>query len=181
MLALAVALAMDALAVSVAVGLRLGEITSRHVFRIAFHFGLFQALMPIIGWSVGSSMASRLEAVDHWIAFALLVGIGGKMFWESRSDDEPEDTADPTRGWSLVVLSIATSIDALAVGFTLALLNESVWVPAVVIGLVAAGLSWAGIGFGARIGRRWSRVADLAGGTILILIGTRILLSHLAA
>ncbi len=170
---------MDALAVSLAVGLRLGRITSRHVFRIAFHFGLFQALMPIIGWSVGSSLAKYLQTVDHWIAFVLLAGIGGKMLWESRAEDDTADGADPTRGWSLVILSIATSIDALAVGFTLALLHVSVWFPAVVIGLVAAGLSWAGIGFGARIGRRWSRVADAAGGTILILIGLRILVSHL--
>lgn len=179
-LGLAVALAMDALAVSIAAGLRVGEVTPRHVFRVAFHFGLFQFLMPVIGWSVGLGVAGWLEAFDHWIAFGLLAGVGGKMLLEAGSDSEHEGT-DPTRGWSLVVLSVATSLDALAVGFTVALFQVSVWFPSVIIGLVAGGLSWFGICCGSRLGTRWTRWADVAGGLILILIGTRILVSHLAA
>ena len=113
------------------------RVTPRHIFRVAFHFGLFQALMPLIGWFVGQSFATYVKSVDHWVAFGLLAFIGGRMLWESRKETEEQTDLDPTRGWMLVMLSVATSIDALAVGLSMAFLGINIWVPAIVIGLVA--------------------------------------------
>jgi len=176
LLGIAVGLAMDAFAVSAAVGLRLASVTPRHVFRLGFHFGLFQFLMPIIGWTVGAPLSDRLGAFDHWAAFGLLSYVGGKMLWEAR-DERPRraSRSDPTRGLSLVALSVATSLDALAVGISLARLGTSIWTASVVIGLVAALLSALGIAFGGRIGARRGRWAEIAGGAVLILIGISIL------
>jgi manganese efflux pump family protein len=178
-LGIAVGLAMDALAVSVAAGLSLDRVTPRHTFRIAFHFGLFQFFMPILGWLGGNVLAPYIGAWDHWIAFALLGCVGGKMLWEAGGERRPGDKADPTRGLMLVTLSIATSIDALAVGASMAMIHVPVWGPSVVIGLVAATLSAIGITFGRRIGTRWGYWAEIAGGCVLLVIGTRILISHL--
>jgi putative Mn2+ efflux pump MntP len=154
-------------------------VTVRHTFRIAFHFGLFQFLMPVIGWMAGHWISGWVSAWDHWIALVLLGYVGVKMLWEAR-EGKPADARDPTRGWLLLTLSVATSIDALAVGFSLAMLDVSIWMPSIVIGLVAALLSGLGIVFGARIGARWGRTALIAGGTVLILIGLKILLDHTA-
>ncbi|MBN1912019.1 MAG: manganese efflux pump [Pirellulales bacterium] len=181
LLAIAVALAMDAMAVSIAVGTRLVEITPRHVFRLAFHFGLFQAMMPVIGWTAGWSLAEVLARYDHWIAFCILAGVGLKMLDDAIRDNKARLAADPTRGWSLVGLSVATSLDALAVGFSIALIGLSVWKPAVVIGLVAAAASTLGITLGARWRVAWGRWAEAAGGVILIGIGVSIVMSHLNA
>jgi len=178
---IALGLAMDAFAVSIATGLCLDRLTPRHIFRMSFHFGLFQAFMPIIGWAAGMTVASFIGAWDHWIAFALLGYIGGKMLLEARSERGGSKVADPTRGWSLVILSVATSIDALAVGLSLAMLNVSVWTPSVVIGVVAAALSVVGITFGSRLGRSWGRWAQVVGGLVLIFIGVRIVVTHLLA
>lgn len=175
LLGIAVGLAMDAFAVSIAAGLTVAKVTPRHVFRIAFHFGLFQFMMPIIGWLVGGQVAAYFGTYDHWVAFALLVFVGGKMLWEARSEEKSEDSRDPTRGLMLLTLSIATSLDALAVGMSMALLGVSVWIPAVVIGVITAALSAIGITFGGRIGPRWEHWAEAAGGIVLILIGLKIL------
>jgi manganese efflux pump family protein len=180
LLLLAVGLAMDAFAVAVATGLLLQRVTARHTFRIAFHFGLFQFLMPVIGWSAGHWLSGWLSAWDHWIALVLLGYVGVKMLWEAREGKLADAARDPTRGWLLVTLSVATSVDALAVGFSLAMLDVSIWMPSVVIGLVAALLSAVGILFGGRIGARWGRTALIAGGIVLILIGLKILLDHTA-
>ena len=169
---------MDAFAVSIATGLGLEKVTPRHTFRLAFHFGLFQFLMPIIGWFAGSYLAGNIERYDHWIAFSLLCFVGGKMLWESGQVKENRTTADPTRGVMLMTLSLATSIDALAVGLSMAFLGVSVWMPSIVIGVITAILSTVGILFGGRIGNRWSHWAEMAGGVVLILIGLKILLSH---
>jgi manganese efflux pump family protein len=177
-LAIAAGLSMDAFAVSIATGLSLEKVTHRHTFRMAFHFGLFQFLMPVIGWFAGSYLAGYIEQYDHWIAFGLLGFVGGKMLWESMQKAEKRSTADPTRGVMLMTLSIATSIDALAVGLTMAFLRVPVWLPSIVIGVVTACLSTIGIYFGSRIGNRWSHWAEIAGGVVLILIGVKILLSH---
>jgi putative Mn2+ efflux pump MntP len=177
-LVIALGLSMDAFAVSIATGLSLEKVTPRHTFRMAFHFGLFQFLMPVIGWLAGSQLAGYIERYDHWIAFGLLCFVGGKMLWESRQLDEDRSTADPTRGVMLVTLSIATSIDALAVGLSMAFLRVSVWMPSIVIGIITAALSTFGIIWGGRIGSRWSHWAETAGGIVLILIGLKILLSH---
>lgn len=180
LLGISVGLAMDAFAVSVAAGLTLADVTPRHTFRIAFHFGLFQFLMPVLGWAAGSEVADRFAAYDHWVAFALLAFVGGKMLWDARHQDESFKAGDPTRGLMLVTLSIATSIDALAVGLSMAFLQVSVWVPSVVIGLVAATLSGIGIRFGSRFGNGKRRWAEAAGGAILLLIGVRVLLTHMS-
>jgi manganese efflux pump family protein len=180
LLGIALGLAMDAFAVSIAAGLKVAPVTGRHTFRIAFHFGLFQFLMPVLGWLAGSGVVGWMSSLDHWIAFGLLTYVGGKMLWEARKEaEEKESKEDPTRGWALVTLSVATSLDALAVGFSMALLGVSVWGPAVVIGLVAAALSAVGILFGGRFGHRWGSWAEIAGGCVLLAIGARILYGHL--
>ncbi|RPI59517.1 MAG: manganese efflux pump [Planctomycetaceae bacterium] len=177
---LAVGLAMDALAVSIATGLTLPQVTHRHVFRMAFHFGLFQFFMPIIGYFAGKTVANYISGYDHWLAFGLLTIIGAKMLWESREAHKPENRGDPTRGLMLLTLSVATSIDALAVGLSMAFINVSIWTPSIVIGLVAATLTAVGICFGSRIGHRFGKIAEIGGGLILIAIGVKILIDHLS-
>lgn len=179
LLGIALGLAMDALAVSIAAGMTLPRVTPRHVFRLAFHFGLFQALMPIIGWLAGTTIAERISNYDHWIVFGMLAFIGGKMIWEAWKHDEADEREDPTRGWKLVMLSVATSLDALAVGLSLAFLRVEIWGPSIVIGLVAGLLTMLGIRFGSQIGDRFGRWAEVAGGLVLIGIGTRVLTLHL--
>jgi manganese efflux pump family protein len=176
LLGLAVGLAMDAFAVALATGMAIDTVTPRHVFRLGFHFGLFQFLMPIIGWLAGTKLAAQISGYDHWVAFILLGYVGGKMLWEARGEKKSENNNDPTRGLSLVTLSVATSLDALAVGISMAFLGVSVWFPSVVIGVIAAILTAVGITFGGRIGLRWGRWAEVAGGIVLILIGLRVLL-----
>lgn len=177
-LGIAVGLAMDAFAVSVAAGIQLTKLKSHHVLRLALSFGLFQFLMPVLGWLAGRGLSKWLQAVDHWVAFGLLAVIGGKMLWESfRAADDPD--RDPTRGWTLLILSVATSVDALAVGLSLAFLEVSIWVPSLVIGVVAAVLSALGAVFGSRLGRRFGVWAERLGGVVLIAIGVKILVDHL--
>lgn len=180
LIGIAIGLAMDAFAVSIGAGLTLKEVTPRHTFRLAWHFGLFQALMPIVGWLAGTSISRWISPIDHWIAFALLVAIGAKMIYEAvREGADETERADPTRGWSLIVLSVATSIDALAVGLSLAFLKVSIWWPAVVIGIVAAAFTAVGLQLGKRFGALLGRRMEVLGGLILIAIGVKILLEHL--
>ena len=179
MLGLALGLAMDAMAVSIVAGLTLPRVTHRHVFRLAFHFGLFQFLMPIIGWLAGRTIAAYISGYDHWIVFGMLGLIGGKMVWEALKHDEADSREDPTRGWLLIMLSVATSLDALAVGLTLAFLRVSIWGPSIVIGLVAGVLTMLGIRFGSQLGARFGRWAEAVGGLVLIGIGLRVLALHL--
>jgi putative Mn2+ efflux pump MntP len=178
LLGIAVALAMDAFAVALATGLTLDPLTGRHLFRLGFHFGLFQALMPILGWLAGLTVQHLIADYDHWIAFALLAFVGGKMLWEAFHGDATPDNSDPTRGMSLVLLSVATSIDALAVGLSLAMLGVSIWAPALVIGLVAGVLTVVGMLLGRRVGSLWGQRVEIFGGAILCLIGIKILLEH---
>lgn len=176
---IAIALAMDAFAVALAAGLSLPKLTGRHLFRFGFHFGLFQALMPILGWLAGISLRQQIEAFDHWLAFGLLSLVGGKMLWEAWHGDENEPReGDPTKGLSLVMLSIATSIDALAVGLSLAVLGVTIWTPALLIGLVAGILTICGMLLGRRLGRCWGPRVETIGGLVLITIGVKILLEH---
>jgi len=179
LIGLALALAMDAFAVALGTGAVLSRLTGRHLFRLGFHFGLFQALMPVIGWLAGQTIIQWVSAWDHWIAFGLLAVIGGRMIFEACSDAEKNDEKDPTKGLSLVLLSIATSIDALAVGFSLSVIGVSIWMPALVIGLVAGVLTIAGMLLGGRIGNRWGSRVEIFGGIILIGIGLKILAEHL--
>lgn len=176
---LSVALAMDAFAVALGVGVTLPRMTVRHVFRLSFHFGMFQALMPIFGWLAGMTVQKWISAYAPWVAFGLLMFIGGKMIWEAFQEEKAlREHRDPTRGWSLFLLSVATSIDALAVGLSLAMLNLSVWFPALIIGLVAACFTMAGMLLGRRIGVAWGPRVEVCGGLVLCTIGIKILLEN---
>ncbi|MCP4716737.1 MAG: manganese efflux pump [Deltaproteobacteria bacterium] len=178
---IAFALSMDAFAVSVASGIRLKSITYRHVFRLAWHFGLFQALMPVIGWSAGLNVRSYIEQYDHWVAFGLLVFVGGNMVREAFHQDRDEsEKNDPTKGKTLVMLSVATSIDAFAVGLSFSMLNISILFPAVIIGFVAAVSSVVGIQIGRKVGNSTylCSYAEGLGGIVLMVIGLTILREH---
>lgn len=180
-LAIAVALSMDALAVSVTTGVTLKRPNASQLVRMPAAFGIFQALMPIIGWFLGKSVHQFIEQWDHWVACALLVIVGAKLLHETLSGEgEDAKPVDPTRGWTIVVLAIATSIDALAVGFSFALLAKPILFPAIIIGLVCAAISLAGMLAGSCIGRiealrKWSGVA---GSFALFAIGILILHDH---
>lgn len=181
-LLLALGLAMDATAVSAARGVAVSRVLPRHVLLVAVFFGGFQAAMPLVGWLVGAHVGAWVQAWDHWIAFALLVAIGGKMVWEARQtddDDAPPREAD-LFGWKVMtVLAIATSIDALAVGFTLPLLGAPMILSIVTIGVVTAFASALGLFAGRRFGAMLGRRLDLVGGLVLIGLGTKILIEHL--
>lgn len=176
---LAFALAMDAFAVALAAGASLGRANKRQIFRLSFHFGLFQFMMPIIGWSVGYQVELIFSFIDHWIAFGLLCFIGGKMIYESRSAAHLSSKRDMTKGASLVSLSIATSIDALAVGFSLAVMNVSIIQPSIIIGVVAGIITIIGIRIGEKFSLKLGKKMEFAGGAVLLLIGIKIVLEHL--
>jgi putative Mn2+ efflux pump MntP len=180
-LGIALALAMDAFAVSLGLGLSLRPATGGQTLRLAFSFGLFQFLMPVLGWAAGARLILHIARYDHWVAFLLLVAVGGKMIFESlMPEKKPRDRRnDPTRGLSLLVLSVATSLDALAVGLSLAALRVAIVFPAVVIGVVAFTMTVLGMRIGPALGKVIGRRAELLGGAVLILIGIRILTGHL--
>jgi putative Mn2+ efflux pump MntP len=212
---IAVGLAMDTFAVALGASASLGRVTGRQVFRFAFHFGLFQTMMPIVGWLAGRGLDVYIATWDHWVAFGLLAFIGSKAIvaavrgpaaYESspasRRDAKapshasawpgPGETRrqDPTRGWTLLMLSVATSIDALAVGLTLGVLaggksgGVGIWLAVLIIGLVTAALTILGMHLGSRLGsllgKRFSRVTEIVGGMVLIGIGVKILVEHVA-
>jgi len=179
-LAIAVGLAMDAAAVSLAAAAANHASNGRATFRLAFHFGLFQFMMPVAGWAAGAAVASGIASIDHWVAFALLAFVGGRMVRAGVKRDSQETfSRDPSRGVTLVLLSVATSIDALAVGWTLAMLGARIWYAAVIIGLVTGTLSVVAIRLGNRLGAAAGRRMEVVGGIILLLIGARILVQHL--
>lgn len=179
LLSIAVALAMDAFAVSIAVGVNLKQVDKRQTFRLSWHFGLFQALMPLLGWGLGMSLRRFVESFTHWIAFILLAYVGTGMIREALSRDEKKDFTqkDPTRGFSLVVLSVATSIDALAVGISLSMLRLSIVVPVLIIGIVALLFTIFGLFLGRRAASftKIGPTAEIAGGLVLWIIGIKIL------
>jgi len=180
-IAIAIALAMDAFAVSIASGATLKKISFRQHFRLAWHFAFFQAAMPILGWAAGVSVIKWVESFDHWIAFALLVFVGQGMIRSSFNKEKQEDRLkDPTRGMTMVILSIATSIDALAVGFSLSMLKASIWIPALIIGIIAGGFTILGLQIGRKLGsiKNVGRYAEAGGGVLLLAIGIKILHEH---
>ena len=176
---LAVGLAMDAFAVAVCKGLSIQKLKLRHALLVGLWFGVFQALMPAVGYLLGSAFAGLVQAVDHWVAFILLGIIGGNMIREALSKDE--DKLDGSLAFkTMLLLAIATSIDALAVGITFAFLPGTRIVPAVaLIGSITFVFSAAGIRLGNMFGLRYKSKAEFAGGVILILLVTKILLEHL--
>lgn len=186
---LAIGLAMDATAVGAAVGAGLKTVSGHQLFRLSFHFGLFQALMPVLGWLAGSGAERWLAPYDHWLAFFILGAIGGKALagaWKDwKSGTAPADTlrrpTDPTRGISLIALSLATSLDAFAVGVTFGIIGLNIFFPALIIGLITGSMTLGGMLTGRWLGRRFGSIAQGFGGLILILIGLKILLDHLYA
>lgn len=178
---IAIGLAMDAFAVSIAAGLTLKKVSLRTALRMAWHFGIFQAIMPLIGFFAGRNFSQQLASYDHWIAFGLLGALGSKMIYEALTRDEEAEQAkaDPTKGWRLVSLSVATSLDALAVGVSMAFMKVDIFTPAAIIGVVAFGFTIIGVYGGARLGEKWEHRAEFFGGAILIAIGIKILVEHL--
>jgi len=177
---IALGLAMDAFAVAITVGYVLPRFSYRAVFRLSWHFGLFQFLMPILGWAAGLTVNQWIMSYDHWIAFGLLGFIGGKMIYESFQFKSVKNRTDPTRGWNLIILSVATSIDALAIGLSMAVLGVRVWQPSAIIGVVAATMTVAGMYLGRTMGQHLGHRMEFIGGIILIGIGVKILIEHLA-
>lgn len=178
-ISIAVALAMDAFAVALATGVCLKEVSLRQTFRLSWHFGLFQALMPILGWYLGSVVQTSVESYAHWISFGLLTLVGGNMIREALVIDEQieKSSKDSTRGLTLVVLSVATSLDALAVGISLSMMEVSIIAPAIIIGIVAGLFTILGLHIGKRVASlSWiSRWAEVIGGVVLLAIAVNIL------
>jgi putative Mn2+ efflux pump MntP len=169
-------LAMDAFAVSLAAGAA-GARGARAVFRLAFHFGLFQSLMPVLGWAAGLRIAGDILTMEGWVAAGLLAVVGIRMIRSGRGG-APSLHQDPSRGVTLVSLCVATSLDALAIGFSLAMLHVDIWYPSAVIGGVTALLSVCGVQIGNRLGAGFGRRMEIAGGTLLLLLSARILAAH---
>ncbi len=180
-LLIAVGLSMDAFAVSLCKGLKMQRVNHRHAFVISLFFGGFQALMPLIGWVLGSQFERYIAAIDHWVAFALLAIVGTKMIIEAvKGESEEQDCSnDHLDLKELVILAVATSIDALAVGISFAFLDVKILPAVLLIGLTTFVLSYAGVALGNRFGSRYKSKAELAGGVILVLIGLKILFEHL--
>ena len=182
-LGIAVALAMDAFAVAIATGVSLKQVSFRQTFRLSWHFGLFQAMMPVIGWGIGASIQDYVAAYAHWVAFIMLALVGSNMLKEAIEAEDDAAAAiaaprkDSTRGMTMVMLSVATSIDALAVGLSMSMLQVSIAYPAVIIGIVAGLFTIAGLHLGKRISQlTWlSTWAEILGGIVLWLIGLNIL------
>jgi putative Mn2+ efflux pump MntP len=178
-LSIAVGLSMDAMAVSLCAEASGFGGRLRPSLRIAFHFGFFQAAMPLLGWLAGSTVAPYISGIDHWLAFLLLAFVAIRMFRSGLSGGGPDPSCDPTRGLNLIMLSIATSIDAMAVGFSLALLALAILLPCLAIGAVTFALSLAAIRLGGRLSLRVGKRMEILVGLVLLIVGLRILITHL--
>lgn len=179
LLLIAFGLSMDAFAVSISNGITIQRQRTNHALKIGIFFGSFQALMPLIGWFAGLSLKDLISGVDHWIAFGLLSVIGCKMIYESTKMDGKKKEASSLSLWMLLMLSIATSMDALAVGISFAILNMSIIMPILVIGTVTFALSFLGVLIGNKAGHFFEKKIEIVGGLILIGIGIKILIEHL--
>jgi putative Mn2+ efflux pump MntP len=181
LLGIAVALAVDAFAVAVAAGLSLEELTKRRLFRLSFHFGLFQAMMLAAGWLFGKALFVLVAVIANWIAFFLLLLVGGHMIRQAfHGARETRITLDPTKGWQLVFLSFATSLDALVVGLSLSMMGVPIAMAALVVGLVATALTLLGMPLGNRASLLWGKRIEVVGGLILIAVGVMSLWNHKA-
>ena len=178
MFLIAIGLAMDAFAVSVCKGLSLKQMDWRKAIIVGLYFGIFQALMPAIGYFLGATFENLVTQIDHWIAFVLLGIIGINMLREA-FDNEKEEANDRVDFKTMLVLAIATSIDALAIGITFAFLKVNVLLATLLIGIITFGLSVIGVKIGNKFGNKYERKAETIGGIILILMGLKILLEHL--
>lgn len=178
-LLVAVGLSMDSLAASLAVGASGFANQRRSILRLAFHLALFQACFPVLGWLLGRSIEPLIAAYDHWVAFFLLAAVAIRMATEGAGDPQLAARRNPTRGASMLMLSIGTSIDALAIGLGMAMLGIAIWTPSLVIGIITALVSIGGMLIGGRLNRQFGRVMQYCGALVLLLIGLRILLDHL--
>jgi manganese efflux pump family protein len=174
---IAFALALDAFAVAIAAGTFFGKVTRRQNFRLSFHFGLFQFLMPIIGWLCGSELVRFIADYDHWIAFFVLSAIGCRMIYNAVNLNQ-NISKDISRGWSLVGLSVATSLDALAVGFSLGIIQQEIVFPSIIIGLVASSMTIIGLKSGEKLSQKYGIRAQTLAGLVLIGIGIKIVFDH---
>lgn len=181
LLLIAVGLSMDAFAVSICKGLGMKRVNLKVAVVLALFFGGFQALMPLIGWALGSQFLGIIGPIDHWVAFVLLAVIGGKMLWEAFHDGDEDDgkPADRIDLGEFFILAVATSIDALAVGISFAALSVDIVPSVVLIGVTTFAFTIAGVFVGNFFGSRYEKPASIVGGVVLILIGTKILLEHL--
>lgn len=178
LLVISCGVAADAFAVAIGKGLQSRSLNLRRASALALTFGAFQAGMTLLGWLLGDQLRQFITDVDHWLAFGLLAAIGGRMIWKALREPSEELAAAPPSWRELVVLGIATSIDALAVGIGFAFLQVSITQAALLIGVVTLALSYLGVLVGYHAGRRYQRPAEVAGGLILIAIGTKVLLDH---
>jgi manganese efflux pump family protein len=178
---IALALAMDAFAVSLSTGVTMCRMSLKRALRMAAFFGVFQAIMPIAGWSVGSFAADFISSYDHWIAFILLTIVGGKMIHDAiwgKNDDE-EDKKDPHNVYILLTLAFATSIDAAAVGISLSFLKVAIIQPSIIIGIITFFVSLLGTAIGCKAGDIFGSKIEVFGGLVLVGIGLKILIQHL--
>jgi manganese efflux pump family protein len=178
-LLIAIGLAMDALAVSLGIGTTGQAKDTRARFRLVFHFGVFQSGMTLLGWLAGSTIVSLISGLDHWVALALLGYVGVNMIRAGASEDGVCYQTNPSKGRTLMVLCVATSLDALAVGLSLAMLKTSILFPVLLIGVVASGLSLFGLLAGTTLGEKFGKRMEILGGLILIGIGVRVVVSHI--
>ena len=178
-LLIAGSMAMDAFAVSVGIGTTRMACTPGPAFRLSFHFGLFQFMMPVLGWLAGSRLAWLIQDFDHWVALVLLGFVGVRMIRSGLAAHAEALACDPSRGRMLITLSVATSIDAFAVGLSLAMLQVDILYPSLVIGVVTATLSLIGLLIGHRLGEAFGKRMEVLGGLMLIGIGVRIVVSHM--
>ena len=180
-LIIAIGLSMDAFSVSIALSLKFCQMTYKQSLRICFFFGFFQFIMPVIGFYAGSYFQNIVRTFDHWVAFSLLCAVGIKMFIDSfkKEDEDDESEKDPTKGWMIIVLSVATSIDAVAVGFSFAMLRTSIILPSIIIGVICFILSFLGSLAGRKLGKSSSKWVERFGGIVLIIIGMKIVFDHI--
>jgi putative Mn2+ efflux pump MntP len=176
---IAIGLAMDAFVVSIVSGGAYQLLHVKHALRMAIFFGAFQAFMPLVGSLAGLSLKDYIQVYDHWVAFALLATVGGKMIYESFKIKSVEENPNPSNIFVLLVLSIATSIDALAIGITLSLITSSIALAVTIIGLITFALSYAGVLIGKKFGHFFENRIEALGGLVLIGIGAKILCEHL--
>ncbi|HPH94548.1 MAG TPA: manganese efflux pump MntP family protein [Anaerolineaceae bacterium] len=176
---IAIGLAMDAFAVSLGVGTAGCAPSRRAKLRMAFHFGWFQAMMTVIGWLAGATIATFIDGFDHWIALGLLAYVGINMIRAGLNPEMESYPCDPTRGRTLVMLSVATSLDAMAVGLSMAMIKSEIVMPAIIIGVITLGLSGFGLAAGSKLGEKFGKKMEVVGGIILLFIGLRILITHL--
>ena len=177
---LGVSLSMDAFAISLSTGMTQKNLRVYHALKMGAFFGAFQAIMPLIGWFLGSKLLVYIEQYDHWIACVLLSVIGAKMIWDGiKTADEDEDVPDPTQTGRLLVLAFATSVDALCAGISLAVSQVNIYLSVALIGIITFSFSTVGVRIGAKIGPLLKQYATIVGGGMLIAIGLKILIEHL--